>query len=102
LFNSLKGSLVPFGSIYSNVLLQNQLPYDLARYIMGDNAKKFTLIYSNLNASKILYNWDNKKLLGQFFFVPGCSAIQTGIGLCTTGNIMSMTCFSDVSEIKDP
>lgn len=101
LFNSYKGSLIPFGSIYANVM-QNNLPYNFAKYVMADNAKKFTLIYSNLNASKILYYWDNKKLLGQFFFVPGCSEINTGIGLCTTGNIMSMTCFSDVSEIKDP
>ena len=96
LFNALKSSLMPFGGTYATVF-QNSLPFNFSKYIMADSSSKFTLIYSNLNASKIIYYWDGKKLLGQFFFVPGCSKITVGIGLCTTGDIMSMTCFSDIA-----
>lgn len=101
LFNALKSSLMPFGGTYATVF-QNSLPFNFSKYIMADSSSKFTLIYSNLNASKIIYYWDGKKLLGQFFFVPGCSKITVGIGLCTTGDIMSMTCFSDIAQVEDP
>ena len=74
MFNYLKSSLQPFGSYYG-MHFQNSMPFNISRYIMADSSSKFTLIYSNLNASKIVYYWDGKKVLGQFFFVPGCSSI---------------------------
>ena len=60
LFFGLRTSLKPFGTLAAFKLEVN-LPYTLPKYINNFISDKFHLLFSNLNASKIPYNFDGKK-----------------------------------------
>lgn len=100
-FGALKHSLLPFGCVYASIVSVS-LPFTLPRFTLGDITNKYTLIYSNLNASRKSYLWDGKHSIGQFFFVPGLANLYTGIGIMTVEDIMSIAIFSDEAYLHDP
>ena len=100
-FLEMRTSLDVFGVLEVFNISVN-LPFTLPRFSIDYLSDKYTIIYSNLNASKIPYVFDGKKQLGQFYFVPAVAKICCGISLCTTGPFMSMACFADENSIKDP
>ena len=100
-FGALKHSLLPFGCVYASIVSVS-LPFALPRVTLGDITNKYTLIYSNLNASRKVYNWDGKKSVGQFFFVPGLANLYTGVGIMTVEDVMSIAIFSDEVYLYNP
>ena len=101
LFDSMRGSLDVYGMLQV-FNMSVSYPFTLPRVMIDFLANKYTICYSNLNASKIPYIWDGKKQLGQFYFPPAIGNFCCGISLCTTGPFMSLSCFSDENSIKDP
>ena len=97
----MRKSLDVYGT-YEVFSMSVNLPFTLPRTGLDYISDKYTLIYSNLNASKIPYVINGHKQLGQFYFVPAGALICSGISLCTTGPFMSMACFADESFIKEP
>jgi len=93
-FNKLKGSLMPFGVLYSTKISVS-LPFLLPKMMLDDLTDKYSIVYSNLNASKTEYFFDGKRNLGHYFVAPGCGKLSTGISLCTVGPRMSLGIFSD-------
>ena len=78
------------------------LPFTLPRLAIDFLSDKYTIIYSNLNGSKVPYVFDGRKQLGQFYYVPACGLLCCGISLSTIGPYMGMACFADENSIKDP
>lgn len=68
--DGLKTSLNPYG-VYYLTRLPLLLPYDLPKMISNDASNKFSLIYTNLNASTEQYCFDGKRDLIHYFLVPG-------------------------------
>ena len=62
-YSALKNSLLPFGPIYTGKVTMN-FPFTLPKLSMNMLTEKYTVIFSNLNASKIEFSWDGKKVLG--------------------------------------
>lgn len=92
---------MPFGVLYTTKL-SVMFPYTIPQMLLEDLTGKFTMVYSNLNASKKPYVFDDKKMIGHFFFPPGLIKLGTGFSILTIGDIMSVGCFSDVNCMKDP
>jgi len=63
LFYDLRTSLKPFGTLAAFKLEVN-LPYTLAKYANDYISDKVHIQFTNLNASKIPYTLDGKKLFG--------------------------------------
>lgn len=93
-FGELKGSLMPFGVLYSTKISVS-LPFLLPKMMLDDLTDKYSIVYSNLNASKNSYWFDGKKNLHHFFVAPGVGKLTTGVALCTVGTNMSIGVFSD-------
>ena len=93
-FNRLKTSLMPFGILYLTKI-PAMLPYGLPKLVLQDLTKKFSVIYTNLNASTQCYHFDGKKDLEHYFLVPGYGRVSTGFAICTIGPRMSLAAFSD-------
>lgn len=100
-FNSLKGSLMPFGVLYSTKISVT-LPFLMPKMMLEDLTDKYSLVYSNLNASKSDYFFDEKKLIGNYFVAPGVGKLSTGVSICTIGTRMSLGIFSDEVQMKNP
>ena len=100
-FSALKVSMDPFGFLYSFTLLV-MLPFTLSKYAVNFISDKYHLLFTNLNASKVPYLWANKKQLGQFYYCTGIGHLNLGIAVCTTGPFMSMSCYADEKQIKNP
>jgi len=77
------------------VVFSSNLPYTLAKIGTDDISDKYSLIVSNLNASKKPFKLAGKSQLGQFIFIPGVCKLYMAVGFCTTGPHMSMSCYSD-------
>jgi len=101
LFGKLKTSFNPFGVLYATKMTV-ALPFTLPKLIVDDMTRKYTMVYTNLNASKKRYSFDEKKMLGQFFFANGINRLATTFSILTIGDIMSVGCFSDFNNMKDP
>ena len=68
--SSVKNSLTPYCSM-AMINFSSSLPYTLAKTCTDDITDKYSLIFSNLNASKKAFKVAGKTQLGQFIFVPG-------------------------------
>ena len=99
--NGIKNSLTPYCSM-AMINFSSNLPYTLSRIATDDICDKFSLIVSNLNASKKPYRWAGKSQLGQFIFVPGICKIYMTVGFCCTGPYMSVSCYADKERLKNP
>jgi len=97
----MKKSLNPFGVLYATKMTV-ALPFTLPKVICDDMTRKFTMVYTNLNASKKRYSFDGKKHIGQFFFANGVNKLSTTFSILTIGDIMSVGCFSDYNSMKTP
>jgi len=62
-FTKLKTSFNPFGVLYATKLTVC-LPFTMPKLMADDMTKKFTMVYTNLNASKKRYSFDEKKMKG--------------------------------------
>lgn len=100
-FGGLKSSLNPFAVLFATKITVT-LPFLLPKILAEDLTRKFTIVYSNLLASKKVYEFDGKKMLGTFFYPPGNGRLGTGFSILTVGGIMSVGCFSDKSQMEDP
>jgi len=100
-FGALKNSLAPFGTLFATKMT-SCLPFTLPKVLADDLTKNFTIVYSNLLASKKEYSFDGKKMIGVFFYPPGNGQLATGFSILTVGNIMSVGCFSDQAFMKNP
>ena len=100
-FQMLKKSLQPFAVLYTTKILV-QLPFGLPKFFMTDSTNKFSLIYTNLNASKESYSFDGKRDVGNYFLVPGYGTICAGVSLCTIGQRMSLAVYCDQVSMKTP
>ena len=100
-FRRMRTSLDVYGCLETFRISVN-LPFTLPRYGLDFLANKYTCVYSNLNVSKIPYQLDGRKQIGQFYFPPAVAKFCSGISLSTTGNFMSMGAFFDENAIKDP
>lgn len=92
---------MPFGVLYATKIVV-ALPFLLPKFLADDLSYKFTLVYSNLNASRTEYNFDGKNCIGHYMFAPGVGSIATTISFCSVGNRMSIGVFSDRAYMKDP
>ena len=101
LFGKLKKSFNPFGVLYATKMTV-ALPFTLPKLMVDDMTRKLSMVYTNLNASKKCYSFDEKKMLGQFFFANGINKLATTFSILTIGDIMSVGCFSDFNNMKDP
>lgn len=100
-FTRLKNSLEPFGALYFFKICVN-LPFTIPKLLVDFLSDKYTLVFSNLNCSKIPFEFDGKKQTGGFYFVPCVGKLNCGVSLVTAGKIMAMACFSDESSIRNP
>jgi hypothetical protein len=46
------------------------------------------MIYSNLNASKDVFEYEGKKFLSAFYFVPAVGKLCCGVSIVTVGQSM--------------
>jgi len=100
-FQQMRTSLDVFG-VLQVFNFSVHLPFTLPRFGMDFISDKYTIIYSNLNASKVPYVFDGRRMFDQFYFVPACAKICCGISVCTVGPHMSMACFADENSIRNP
>lgn len=100
-FGKLKTSLMPFGVLYS-VKIPHLLPFGIPKALLRGLTDKFSIIYTNLNASTESYSFDGKKDLMHYFLVPGNGKVSTGFSLCTIGKRMSLGVFSDEVYMTNP
>jgi hypothetical protein len=97
----MRTSLDVFG-VYETFNISVNLPFTLPRLALDFLSNKYTLIYSNVHASKVPWVFDNKKILDSFYFVPAVAKICCGISVITVGPTMGLGCFSDENSISDP
>jgi len=62
-FRAMRTSLDPFGVLYV-FKASISLPFILPKYAIDWISDKYTLIFSNLMASKVQYKWDGHTTLG--------------------------------------
>ena len=63
---------------------------------------QYSLVFSNLNASKVPFVFNGKNQIGQFYFVPGTGKVYSGVSVSTTGPYMSMAVQSDKVSMENP
>lgn len=68
LFKQMKSSLAPFGMLAAFRFAAG-LPFNLPVLLMNFNTSHSTLCFSNLNASKVPFEFCGKKQTGSFYFV---------------------------------
>lgn len=90
----MKSSLNPFGVLFATKMTVC-FPFTLPKFFAEDMTRKFTIVYSNLMASRKNYVFDGKQVKGVFFFAPGVGKLGTGVSILTIGEIISIACFSD-------
>lgn len=100
-FSRLKTSLMPFGILYLTKI-PALFPFGLPKMIQRDLTNKFSIIYTNLNASTLPYSFDGKRDTTHYFLVPGYGRVSTGFSICTIGPRMSIGCFSDEVYMENP
>jgi len=93
--------LEPF-TTRKQLLIATMLPYTLAKYAVYFMTSKVTMIFTNLNASKVPYKLANKEAKSIFIMAqtPGdCNCI---ILLITMGNKMAISCIGDENILQHP
>ena len=70
-------------------------PFTLPKLSMDLLSDKLTLIFSNLNASKEVFDYMGKKFLGSFYYGLAVGKISVGITICSVGHTMHLSCVSD-------
>ena len=100
-FKQMRNSLDPFG-VYAAFSLTVNFPYTLSRVGLDFITTKYTMAYTNLNASKVPYVWDGKKQKGAYYFAGTPGDLCCCVSLLTTGPFMSFGCFSDRDSIRYP
>ena len=96
----MRTSLDPFGILYVFKVCVS-LPFTLPQFTVNFLSDKYTLIFSNLNASKIPYNWNGLESKGQFYFVPCIGKLSFGVSICTVADKCGVAVFGDESAFKD-
>ena len=64
----------------------NSLPYDLYRWALDQVTDKTTLLYSNVNASKVPYVWDGKECTRLFYIANSVGTCNNIFTLVTMGS----------------
>lgn len=100
-FEVLKTSLNPFGTLYATKI-SVLFPFTLPKIVCDDISDKFSIVFSNLNASKTNYVYDGKVCTSHFFIAPGVNKMYTGIGYSTMADNMAMSIFSDSAMLSNP
>ena len=93
-FNKLKSSLGMFGVLYATKMTVC-LPFTMPKFLSEDLTRKFTLIFTNVLASKQPYTFDNKKMISISVLAPGNGKIGTCFSIISCGTVMSCGIFSD-------
>ena len=78
------------------------LPFTMPKILSEDLTRKFTMIYTNVMASKKVYYFDGKKMLGVYVVAPGNGKLGTCFSILTVGTVMSVACFSDKAQMRNP
>ena len=99
-FKAMRASLGPFG-VFSAFHVVTLLPFMFPRLAIFLISSKYTMIYSNLNASKIPYVFDGKKSLGSFFYVTSPGKIGMGASICTTGGTCILSVNGDEAALEN-
>lgn len=100
-YSIIKNSLTAYCSM-AMINFSSNLPYTLAKWGTDDISDKYSMIVSNLNASKKPFKVAGKSQLGQFCFVPGVCKLYMSVMFCSTGPHMSMSCYADQERLKNP
>ena len=100
-FKDLRQSLFPYG-VLSSFKLSLYLPFYAAKYALDYSSGKTTLNYTNLFASKVMYEFDGHKLHSFVILTPLMSTMTCGISVLTVADQMSMAVFADEVSVKDP
>lgn len=101
IFHGLKGSLDPFGVVMATRLTV-MTPFNIPMFLMNDITNKYTLVFSNLQASKKPYVYDGKKVLAHYCIAPGVAKLYTCVGFCSVDTKLSVTVFSDQAMMENP
>jgi len=100
-FIKLRTSLMPFGYL-KTFYISISLPFILPKFAIDFLSDKYTLVFSNLNACKVRLNFDGKKQLGCYYFVPTIGKLSFGVSIVTCGDLTSMAVYGDKIAIEDP
>ena len=100
-FNSLKRSMRPYGSLYAFNCIAN-LPYQFPRYMLRFLTSKYHIFFTNLQATKTELVWMGKKQTGSFYYCSGVQNVNCAMSFCTLGQLMSISCYADEYGIEDP
>ena len=100
-FYALRSSLMPFGFL-KTFYVSLSLPFTLPKFAVDFLSDKYTLIYSNLNATKVRYNFNGKRQLGGYYFVPTIGKLSFGVSIVTCEDITSMAVYGDKIAIENP
>lgn len=84
-FKELRSSLFPYGILYAFKLSLN-LPFYLAKDGLDYSSSKTTLNYTNLFASKVMYEFDGHKLHSFVILTPLMSSMTCGISVLTVAD----------------
>ena len=86
--------MMPFAYFHTFNLTIN-LPFILPKFALDFLTNKYSLFFSNLNASKVRFKFNGKKQLGSWYFIPNFSKMNFGISVVTCGDICSLAVFAD-------
>ena len=98
MFNSLKRSLTPFGNFMVFRITTN-LPYCFPKILVDFVSNKYTMIYSNLNASKKPLMMGGQASKGNFYFVPAPGKLGMGVSIVTIADKMRLAVYADESHM---
>lgn len=96
----MRSSLAPFG-VFSAFHVVTLLPFMLPRLAIFLISSKYTMVYSNLNASKTPWVFDGKNSLGSFFYVTSPGLIGMGASICTSGGKCFLTINGDEAALEN-
>jgi hypothetical protein len=102
--NSVKGSNFPL-ALQANAYLMlcvPRYPIDLFSPMWSYTGSLFTGFFTNVITSKKEYVYDGKKCIGIFMYPPIISNTCVSIGLISSGKVMGLSVFSDVTRIPNP
>ena len=100
-YNRLKSSLMPFGVLMSTQISM-WFPFLIPKLLLDDLTGKYSIVYSNLNASRKGYEFNGKKMIGHYFLTPGFGQLHNGISILTIGDRMSLGIYTDEALMQDP
>jgi hypothetical protein len=84
------------------LMIAASLPYTLASFGVYFLSRKVTLLFTNLNASKVPYKWANKVAKSAFILAHAAGDCNCIIILLTMGDKMSLSCIGDENILSHP